>query len=258
MSILDQAAPAAETVESINVLIYGNPGAGKTVFSGSGRDSGRNDLIIAIDHGTVSAARAGSLTQTIKVKDWATVLEIVEAIEDEPDRYEWVIVDGLTKLQDVIWDHIVSTEVRRNPSRSKYVKQLQEYGEAQGMLMEVVERLVSSEANILFTAHAELATDEDSQEFRRPQIHGRKGALSEWVCAQVDLLGYLRLADKDGTEYRRLEFNQQPEFVAKDRFNVFVAPQANLTLDTMTSRLLESGVQAEAVQDEEDNDKDSK
>ena len=33
MSILDTAQPAVDTVESVNALIYGDSGAGKTYFA---------------------------------------------------------------------------------------------------------------------------------------------------------------------------------------------------------------------------------
>lgn len=243
MSILDTATPVQEQVESINMLLYADNGVGKTHFSGTGRGKGEKDLIIAVEQGTVSAARTGSKAKTIAVKDYDTLMEIIEAIEDEPDRFEWVTLDSLTKTQDLIWKHILDSALVKNPSRSRYKKELQEYGEAQERLKEIVERLVSCDANVIFTAQAELDVDEEAQEFKRPQLHGQKGALAQWVCAQVDLVCYLRVAYKDGKMYRRFEFNKHPEFYAKDRFSVFTSPVPNLTLANMTKALLDAGTE---------------
>lgn len=242
MSILDLAVPASETVESINALIYGSNGAGKTRLAGSGRDKGKNDLIIATERGTVSAARANSEANVLRVNTYEELLEAIEAIEDNPDRFEWVILDSLTKTQDLIWDYLLDPRSGRNPSRSKYKKELQEYGEEQERLKEIVNRLVNCDSNVIFTALTELAVDEEAQEFRRPQIHGKQGEVAEWVCGQVDLLGYLRVATLKGETVRRLDFGKKPEYYAKDRFDVFKGPQINLTLEKMTNELLEAGV----------------
>ena len=250
MSILDLATPVQETVESINMVLYGDNGVGKTHFAGSGRDHGKNDLIIAVEQGTVSAARAGSQASVLHAKDYDTLMQIIEAVEAEPDRFEWVVLDSLTKTQDLIWDHILGTATERNPSRSRYKKELQEYGEAQERLKEIVERLVSCEANVIFTAQAELDVDEESQEYKRPQLHGRQGAIAQWVCAQVDLVGYLRVAKYKGKTYRRFEFNKEPEFYAKDRFAAFPTFVPNLTLEKMTDTLLGAGVEEEANNNE--------
>ena len=90
MSILDEAVPADETVESVKALVYGDSGAGKTTFLGSGKDNGKNDLIIAIEHGTVSAARSGSKAKIIRPKNWDELVEIVEEIVNDPKRFDWV------------------------------------------------------------------------------------------------------------------------------------------------------------------------
>lgn len=250
MGILDMAAPVQESVESINALIFGDSGSGKTVFAGSGSE---RDLIIAVEQGTVSAARQGSKAQVLHAKDYDTLMEIIEAIESEPDRFDWVILDSLTKTQDIIWDHILDTATTANPSRSRYKKELQEYGEAQERLKEIVERLVSSEANVIFTALAELDVDEESQEFRRPQLHGKNGAVAQWVCGQVDLVGFLRVARSGQEEFRRMDFNKKPQFWAKDRFGVFTKAVKNLTLEKLTDILTKASADDAATNTEKDS-----
>lgn len=252
MSILDTATPVQDTVESVNMLIFGESGSGKTHFAGTGREAGANDLIIAVEQGTVSAARSGSKANVLHAKDYNTLVSIVEAVEAEPDRFEWVILDSLTKTQDIIWKHILDESINRNNNRSRYKKELQEYGEAQERLKEIVERLVSCDANVIFTAQAELDVDEESQEFQRPMLHGKQGAIAQWVCAQVDLVCYLRVSQRDGKEFRRFAFNKASEYTAKDRFAIFKTPVRNLTLENLTKALLKSGV------DENNNDNDKK
>ena len=114
-NILDLAVPATETVTSVNILIHGDSGAGKTTFAGSGRDNGQRDLILAIENGTVSAARSGSQANVLQINTWDELIQAIDAIVDDPDRFEWVVVDSITKLQDLIWDHILSERSAETP-----------------------------------------------------------------------------------------------------------------------------------------------
>lgn len=238
MSILDLAQPVEDSVTSVNILLHGDSGSGKTTFAGSGREGGKNDLILAIENGTVSAARSGSKANVIPIKNWDTLVEAITAIESEPDRFEWVIVDSITKLQDLIWEKILEEAVRDKPHRSKYKKELQEYGEAQSRLTEVVERLNNSDANILWTALSDLETDEDGMEFKMPSIHGRAGKQAAWVCAQMDSVVYLSVISLNNQLRRRFQFNKTPEAYAKDRLQTFEKPVLDLTLDGLTKKIL--------------------
>lgn len=258
MSILDDLLPVSETVESVNALIYGDSGAGKTVFAGSGKNKGKRDLILAVEHGTSSAARSGSQASVLEIKTWDQLEEAVDALIADPDRFDWVIVDSLTKLQDLIWDDILDSATRNNPSRSPYKRELQEYGEAQMRLQSIVERLNGSDVNVIYTALAELATDEEANEFKMPSIHGKQGKMAAWVCAQMDIVAYLSVArDKERKTYRRLRFSKTPEVFAKDRFSLFPQPVRNLTLDKMTDKLLEGSATGE-TKEEPKKEEDSK
>lgn len=248
MSILDLAKPVIETVNSVNVLIHGDSGVGKTVFAGSGRNDGEKDLIIAIEkNGTISAARSGSKASVIQVSTLNEMYEIISAIEDEPDRFEWVVIDSITKLQDLIWTHIVEEATSRTPGRSKFKKELQEYGEAQERLKEIVERLNNSDANTLWTAVSDLATDENGNEFKMPSIHGRNGQLAAWICAQMDTVVYLSVVSRpNGQVGRMFQFNKSPEAYAKDRLQTYPEGRGNLTLAKFTNKILNVAEEPEA------------
>lgn len=248
MSILDDILPVSDTVESVNALIYGDSGAGKTVFAGSGSE---RDLILAIEHGTASAARQGSKANVLDIRTWDQLDEAVTALVDAPDRFDWVIVDSLTKMQDLIWDDIMDNATRNNPNRSPYKRELQEYGEAQMRLNSIVERLNGSDVNVIWTALAELQVDEEANEFKMPSIHGQGGKLAAWVCAQMDIVMYISVArDKERKTFRKFQFNKTPEVFAKDRFDLFPRPVKNLTLEKMTVKLMEGSV--EEQKEEED------
>lgn len=238
-NILDLAKPVSEVSTSVNMLLYGDSGVGKTVFAGSGRENGKNDLIIDVEGGTLSAARSNSQANVIPATDYDTFVSIVDAIEKEPDRFEWVVVDSLTKLQDVIWNKILEEAVAKSPSRSPYKKELQEYGEAQSRLKDLVERLKNSEANVLFIALADTEVDEDGNNVRVPSIHGSQGRVQAWVSAQMDVVAYLRVVQTKEGNVRVSHFNKTPEFYAKDRLKLYPGKGVkNLTLAKYTDKIL--------------------
>lgn len=238
-NILDLAKPVSEVSTSVNMLLYGDSGVGKTVFAGSGREKGKNDLIIDVEGGTLSAARSNSQANVITATDYDTFVSIVDAIEKEPDRFEWVVVDSLTKLQDVIWNKILEEAVAKSPSRSPYKKELQEYGEAQSRLKDLVERLKNSEANVLFIALADTEVDEDGNNVRVPSIHGSQGRVQAWVSAQMDVVAYLRMVQTKEGNVRVSHFNKTPEFYAKDRLKLYPGKGVkNLTLAKYTDKIL--------------------
>lgn len=248
-NILDLALPVTETVNSVNILVHGDSGSGKTTFAGSGRNAGAKDLILAIENGTVSAARSGSKANVLSIKTWSELDQAITAIADDPDRFEWIIVDSITKLQDLIWEEILGEAVRTKPSRSKYKRELQEYGEAQARLSEVVERLNNSDANILWTALSDLETDENGHEFKMPSIHGRGGKQAAWVCAQMDTVVYLSVIEYQGKLVRKFDFNKTPEAYAKDRLQTFRVPQKNLTLAGLTEAIVGVGPEETPAED---------
>lgn len=255
-SILDTAVPVSEVATSVNMLLYGETGVGKTVFAGSGRQGGRNDLILDIESGTLSAARSSSKANAIKITSYEQLLEVIEAIEEEPDRFEWVVVDTITKLQDLIWKHITERAVAKNPSRSPHKRELQEYGEAQSRLKEIVDALNQSEANVLWLAHADTMIDEDGNNYRMPAIHGGEGKISAWVCAQMDSVVFLKMANVKDKLVRAFFFNKKPEHYAKDRMRLFTKPQINLTLEALTNKILEEG--EEPTENNDNNEKGNK
>lgn len=222
-----------------------------TVFAGSGREKGKNDLIIDVEGGTLSAASRGSKANTISATNYDVFMDIVEAIEEEPDRFEWVIIDSLTKLQDVIWEKILEEAVAKNPSRSPFKRELQEYGEAQERLKAIVERLNNSEANILYLALADTEVDEEGNNTRIPALHGGKGKISNWVSAQMDVVAYTRVLEIQDKLTRAFHFNKTPEFYAKDRINLYPGTGVkNLTLEKFTNKILSQSETEEASKKE--------
>ena len=100
MSLFDDVEPVDDKITSINVLLYGRPGVGKTYFAGQGLDHGKRNLILSFPGENIgSAARGGGQTNVAKITSWEQLEGYLNDIEDKPDYFDWIIVDSLTSLQ---------------------------------------------------------------------------------------------------------------------------------------------------------------
>lgn len=244
MSFLDDIATAEVVEEKINILIFGQSGVGKTTFAGSGPNNGEKVLILSIEDGLRSIAKEGNKTQIKRINTWGEMLEAAEYIEQHPHQWDWVVIDSVSHMQEkLIWSDIVERGIARNPERKEYsTRQLQEYNEAKNMFMNILERFMSSDANIIMIALSEVSEDQEGDSYVHPNIAGQKGGLAQWLVSRCNLVGLLRfgkIADKQGKMrlVRQLEFKSRPGASIKDQTSLFSKPITQPTLAKLAEKL---------------------
>jgi hypothetical protein len=96
------------------ILVYGDPGVGKTPFAASAP----NALILDVDYGLESAIATGSTAKKWKVSDWNDATEALEYLRGGGVRdFEWVVLDGGTMLQQRGLDNIMEDLHAAKPHR---------------------------------------------------------------------------------------------------------------------------------------------
>jgi hypothetical protein len=245
----DFVIPLDDYTETINMMVYADPGVGKTVFAGSART-----LIIATEHGTVSAARQGAAKNGSKMVDcvnnWPRVEETYEWLKiaaGEPDfPFDWVAIDTGTEMQSLILEDIVENDADSDPDRNRYKVELQEWGEQQQKLRSFVKKFNDLPVNTLWLAHAMQTEDEEGNEFRMPQFHGKGNQVAMWVCAQMHAYGYMHVVTITNKEtgakrkVRRIQWRADEKFRAKDRFDCLGISTTGLTLAQITKKIEDS------------------
>lgn len=230
----------SEFDESKNLLVYADSGVGKTVLGGS--DDGA--LILAIDKGTVSAARRGSKAKVIRIGTWDEFVKVYEWLRAGAcKKYTWVVVDGLTMLWEKCMRSVLDAAIADNPRRDQYIPAMPDHQKVQLMLKDYVGKFCDLKVDVLFTALPMNIETKDGDEIVIPNIHGQKGDISHYICGLMSAFGRMSLEtieDKKGNEreVRRITWKPTGPYTGKDRYGVLAPHTDDITLPEI-NRLVE-------------------
>lgn len=223
----------SESNPSVNMLVYGDSGAGKTVLGGTAP----NALILAVESGTISAARRGSKASVVECQTYEQFAEVLNGLRKgvvvnpaTGKPFTWIVVDTLTTLQNKLAEHITTKAHASNPARSPIIMDMLGWQEWANTYQRVVHAFNDLNENVLYLAHAMRSEDEELDPIVLPDVKGKLGtgdptAMSRWTMGTVDLFGYLAVAKKRGPdgepEKRRLIVERRDGYFGKDRFDLF-------------------------------------
>lgn len=236
-----------------NIMVYGGPGSGKTVFSGTA--PGRL-LILAGEPGYISAARLGARGKVRIVPDTATAVAAASWLEGGgANQFDWVVADGLGTMQNKFLLNYAAEAYDANPAKRAHrnLPDKPDYFNAQNFIKSWVARLIDLPVNTLFTAHAMYPEDKATgEQLVYPSIQGKGYEISSYICGLMHAVGYMSprtLQTDDGAkEVRRTVWQmvRNPEtettYFAKDQFNALGRFTDDLTL-AQVCEIIDSGHQ---------------
>jgi hypothetical protein len=213
-----------------NMLVYGGPGSGKTVFSGTA--PGRL-LILAGEPGYISAARMGARGKVRVIPDTATAVAAASWLEDGgASQFDWVIADGIGTMQNKFLLNYAAEAYDANPAKRAHrnLPDKPDYFNAQNFMKSWVARLIDLPANVLFTAHAMFPEDKSTgEQLVYPSIQGKGYEISSYICGLMHAVGFMapriRMVDGEPKEVRRITWaatrdpKTETTVFAKDQFN---------------------------------------
>jgi hypothetical protein len=226
--------------ESINMLVYSDPGAGKTVLAGTAP----NATFLATEPGTISAKRMGSQAKLVKVSDWDEFMSWLRwARRGGVKAGEWWMPDTLTELQAMCIKGILSDAHSANASRDLDTPAIQDYMKWQLLFKRVVRAMNDLPCNILYTCHAMDSEDEEGETIVLPSLSGKNGTsdpttMAKWVAGTVHAYGYLKVKKQEGKEFRRLIFQRSGPYFGKDRYGVLGPYIDNPNMADIEKRIL--------------------
>lgn len=229
-----------------NMLVYGGPGAGKTVLAGS--VPGRL-LILAGEPGYISAARMGARGKVRIIPDTATAVAALRWLEDGgASQFDWVTIDGLGTMQNKFLLSYCAEAFDANPAKraGRNLPDKPDYLNAQNFVKSWVAGLIDLPVNTLFTAHAMFPEDKESgEQLVYPAIQGKGYEVSSYICGLMHAVGYLspriKMVEGEAIQVRRTLWatvkdpKTDTTFFAKDQFTAL----GRFTDDLLMPELLE-------------------
>lgn len=186
-----------EVSGNVKMLIYGEPGVGKSTLA----LSSPSPLLLDFDGG-VQRVNAAFHTDTVQVHRWEDCLELMD---EDLSAYKTLVIDTAGKMLDYMSDYIIRTNSKlgqRDGSLSQ-----KGYGARKVMFVNFLSRLSILGKNAVFVAHEREDKDGDTR-FIRPEIGGSS---SGDLIKELDIVGFM---SEVGTD-RTIQWAPTEKFYAK-------------------------------------------
>lgn len=229
MSLLQNGLPSniaglpvyrvSDTEPRINMLVYGLSGVGKTRLAGSADavPDLRRTLLIDIEGGTLTLRDIYPDVEAVRVKSWAEMQLVYNALYDGKHDFTTLIVDSLTEVQKLSMDGIMRKLVEEYEERSADVPGLREWNINLEQTRKFVRAFRDLPMNTIFTALEKSDKNPRTGALKRkPSLSGKLG---DEVAGFLDIVAYLYAKEIDGENKRILLCGQTEDVVAKDRSN---------------------------------------
>ena len=205
-----------EAKQTITMLVYGQPGVGKTTLAVSAPDA------VLFDYdGGVQRINGAHQTLTVQIRSWEDTSEALDEIVASYPDVKTIVIDTVGKMLDFMSDYIV-----RNNSRMKKsdgTLSLQGYGLRKSMFIDFIKKTAVLGKNIIFVAH-EKEEKRGDDTVKRPDIGGSS---ANDLVKELDLVGYMQMLGKD----RTIAFNPTEAYYAKNTCNLPAVTKIPVVVD---------------------------
>ena len=215
-----------ELITYTNVLVYGDPGAGKTYFCGTAADLEDTSPVLILDvEGGVTTLRKRSNVDVVPIRSMGDIESVYnklyKSIENNQIYYSTICIDSLTELADLDIRTIMKEAYNRNPSNIDIdVPSPREWGKTRNHIRVIVRAFRDLPCHVIYTASASSISEEG---FPTKYFPGFSGKLRLEVPGFVDIVGYLTARTERVTGEtvvkREMQVLGTNRVVAKDRTN---------------------------------------
>lgn len=189
---------------AIKVLVYGEPGIGKTTLS----LTAPNTLLIDCDAG-IRRVEPQFRKDYMEVGSWNDINDLVNS-PDDIKNYDTLAIDTVGKLLDFLSVKIIADNFKMGSKTGGLT--LQGYGALLGEFRAFNSRIIAMGKNIIYLSHDREFTDGEKTKFR-PDIIGRSLGT---VLREMDLVGYMQSRNNE----RTISFSPSDTYYGKNTCNL--------------------------------------
>jgi hypothetical protein len=206
-----------DAVANFNLLVYGDPGVGKTILAGSSIDVPEMSPIIFLDceGGTLSLRRRHANVEKVRIKHFGDLSKAYNALRKNDAGYKTVVLDSITELQKFGMYEIMARAVKEDSDRDPDLPGIGEWGKNTEQMRKVIRAFRDLPMNTIFTALARSERTPKGRQIIKPSLSAK---LSDEVAGFLDIVVYMyRKQTEDDNMVRRLLTVATDEITAKDR-----------------------------------------
>lgn len=201
MSLFKQPSDL-EVDSTIKVLIYGQPGLGKSTLA----LSAPAPVLLDFDGG-VKRVNGAFHSPTLQVKNWDMV---IDAMKEDLSDFKTIVIDTAGKMLDYMSAYIIKNDpkmAQRDGSLS-----LKGYGVRKAMFVSFLSQCSMMGKNLVFVAHEREEKDGETR-IVRPEIGGSSAGD---LIKELDLVGYMQAIGNE----RTISWSPTEKFYAKNTCNL--------------------------------------
>ena len=205
MSTLFKKPSELETTSTIKMLVYGQPGMGKSTLALSAPDPVMFDF-----DGGVNRVNKAFQCPTLQVQNWEQVVAALDELKSGGIQFKTIVVDTAGKMLDFMSDYIMRQDSKMRLRDGSMA--LKGYGARKVMFIDFLKRVTMMNKNVVFVAHEKEDKDGDTR-IVRPDMGG--SSLGD-LLKELDLVGYMQASGTD----RAIFWSPQEKFYAKNTCNL--------------------------------------
>lgn len=208
-----------EEPEYLKILIYGEPGVGKTVLAGSASEVADMSPVLYIDIEGGTMPLSVMYPKIVKNKEQITGIKQIEDLYNElrfmNHPYQTVVIDSLSELQKISMASIMADVVKADRSRDPDVPSQREWGKNIEQVRRIVRYYRDLPMHVIMISH-----DKEIENDKRAvtkQTVSMPGKLAKEIPGFFSTVAFMYVQQVRGKPRRMLQTRQSGVVVAKDR-----------------------------------------